>query len=202
MFERSAVIAAIEEDFERRHPGYHKSRRGGLTTLAGVMLEVRSGNLMELAAALPRDIGSAEHRYQYIERQLANPAIDASAVIRSYTLEVMERLSARGQTLILQIDQRHINDTNQVLMVSVRLRKRAVPVAWCVRSTQGNIGFPVQKELLDSVRAWIPASMSVLLAGDRFYGTAALIGWCRGAGWSYRIRLKGNLTSNSKWPAL
>lgn len=33
---RSAVIAAIEEDFELRHPGYHKSRRGGLTTLAGV----------------------------------------------------------------------------------------------------------------------------------------------------------------------
>lgn len=194
MVGRSAVIAAIEEDFNLRHPGYHKSRRGGLTTLAGVMLEVRSGNLMELAAALPREIGTADHRYQYIERQLANPAIDADAVIRPYALEVMERLSVRGQTIILQIDQSHINDTNEVLMVSVRLRKRAVPVAWRVRSTQGNIGFSVQKELLDSVRAWLPPDVSVLLAGDRFYGTAALIGWCRAAGWSYRIRLKGNLT--------
>ena len=73
MVGRSAVIAAIEEDFQCRLPGYHKSRREGLTTLAGVMLEVRSGNLMELAAAPPREIGAAEHRYQYIERQLANP---------------------------------------------------------------------------------------------------------------------------------
>ena len=33
-----------------------------------------------------------------------------------------------------------------------------------------------------------------MLAADRFYGTAQLIGWCQKAGWSYRIRLKGNLT--------
>ena len=40
----------------------------------------------------------------------------------------------------------------------------------------------------------MPPAVSVLLAGDRFYGTAALVGWCRAVGWSYRIRLKGNLT--------
>ena len=60
---QSALIKAIEEDLKRRLPGYHKSRREGLTTLAAVMLEVRSANLMELAAALPRKIGAAEHRY-------------------------------------------------------------------------------------------------------------------------------------------
>ena len=29
--------------------------------------------------------------------------------------------------------------------------------------------------------------------GDRFYGTADLIGWCQDRGWGYRPRLKGNL---------
>ena len=38
MVERSALIAAIEEDFKQRLPDYHKSRREALTTLAGVML--------------------------------------------------------------------------------------------------------------------------------------------------------------------
>jgi len=194
MIKRSALIEAIEEDFKERLPGYHKSRREGLTTLAGVMLEARSANLMELAAALPRQIGAAEHRYQYIERQLMNPAADAEAVIKPYALQAIERLAAGGQTIVLQMDQSHINDTNEVLMVSARLRKRAVPVAWRVRSTQGNIGFGVQKELLDGVLGWLPAGVAVMLAADRFYGTAQLIGWCRKAGWSYRIRLKGNLT--------
>jgi len=152
MVKRTTLIEAIEEDFEQRLPGFHKSRREGLTTLAGVMLETRSANLMELAAALPREIGAADHRYQYIERQLKNEAIDADAVIKPYALQAIELLAARGQTIVLQMDQSHINDANEVLMVSARFRKRAVPVAWRVRSTQGNIGFAVQKELLDSVR--------------------------------------------------
>ena len=194
MVKRSALVETIEEDFKQRLPGYHKSRREGLTTLTAVMLETRSANLMELAAALPREIGAADHRYQYIERQLKNETIDADAVIKPYALQAIERLASRGQTIILQMDQSHINDTNEVLMLSARLRKRAVPVAWRVRSTQGNIGFTVQKELLDSVRAWLPEGVAVMLAADRFYGTAQLIGWCQKAGWSYRIRLKGNLT--------
>ena len=69
MVKQSALAEAIEDDFNRRLPGYHKSRREGLSTLVGVMLETRSANLMELAAALPRDIGAADDRYQYIERQ-------------------------------------------------------------------------------------------------------------------------------------
>ena len=74
---RSMLAKTIEEDFKAKLPSYHKSRREGLTTLAALMLEIRSANLMELASALPREIGSADHRYQYIERQLKNEAIDA-----------------------------------------------------------------------------------------------------------------------------
>ena len=58
----SQVLRGVKEDFKQRLPGYHKSRRGGLATLTGVMLETRSANLMELAAALPREIGSKEQR--------------------------------------------------------------------------------------------------------------------------------------------
>ncbi len=149
---------------------------------------------MELAAGLPRAIGAADDRYQSIERQLMNSAIDTDMVIKSYASEVITRLAARGETIILQIDQSHINALNEVLMVSVRLRKRALPIGWRVRSTQGNIGFEVQEELLDSIRAWLPEGVAVMLAADRFYGTSMLIDWCQKAGWGYRIRLKGNLT--------
>ena len=45
----STVVAAVDSDFRLRHPDYHKSRREGLVTLVGLMLEARSANLMELA---------------------------------------------------------------------------------------------------------------------------------------------------------
>ena len=44
-----------------------------------------------------------------------------------YAFAVIERLAASGQTIVLQMDQSHINDMNEVLMLSVRLRKRALP---------------------------------------------------------------------------
>jgi hypothetical protein len=194
MTKQSALIKAIEEDFQKRHPVYHKSRREGLVTLAGTLLEVRSANLMEVSASLPREIGTAHDRYQYTERQLKNEKTDVDVTIKPYAFEVIQRLAARGETIILQMDQSHLNEWNEVLMVSVRLRKRALPVAWRVRATQGNIGFGVQKELLNSITAWLPEGVTIMLAADRFYGTAQMIGWCQKAGWSYRIRLKGNLT--------
>jgi hypothetical protein len=194
--ERCALTQAIEDDFARKHPGYHKARRHGIATLSALVLEIRTANLMELAAALPRDIGVSEDRYQYIERILKNGAIDANAALKPYAVEVIEKLAARGETVILQIDQSKINGINQVLMLSVRTRKRALPVAWRVRTTQGNIGFQDQKDLLNGVLAWMPEGIKIMLAGDRFYGTAQLIHWCQKAGWSYRLRLRGNLTLN------
>ena len=48
-------------------------------------------------------------------------------------------------------------------MVSVRMRERALPVAWWVRKTKGNIGYPIQKELLDIIKNWVPEGADVLL---------------------------------------
>lgn len=125
---------------------------------------------------------------------MKNEEIDADAVIKPSALQAIEHLASRGQTIILRMDQSHINDTNEVPMVSARARKRAAPIAWRVRSTQANIGFAVQRKLLDSVRAWLPDGVSVMRAADRRHGTAQLIGWGQKTGWSYRIRPKNNLT--------
>ena len=71
----SPLVEAIESDFKGRLPGYHKSRREGLSTLAGIVLETRSANLMELAASLPRPIGSKDHRYQDPPKLIPGPAL-------------------------------------------------------------------------------------------------------------------------------
>src|SRR5512135_1541987 len=52
----------------------------------------------------------------------------------------------------------------------------------------------MQRALLEAVVPWLPAGAAVRLMGDRFYGTADLIGWCQERSWGYRLRLKGNLS--------
>ena len=46
----ATVAAAIEEDLRGRLPAQHKKQRAGLALLTATMLDVRSANLMDLAA--------------------------------------------------------------------------------------------------------------------------------------------------------
>ena len=188
------LYSKVEADFQDRLPGFHKSRREGLCLLGSVILNTRSVNLMENAAALPREIGSVDHRYQYISRLLGNSHIDTDEVMQAYVGEIFRRQCEAGETIVLALDQSTLNEGHEVLMLSVRMRDRALPVAWRVRQTKGPIGWRVQYELLEAVHPWLPPEARVLLAGDRFYGTARLIAWCQGAGWDYRLRMKGNIT--------
>jgi hypothetical protein len=157
------------------------------------MLDARSANLMDLAAALPLEADRTDMRYQWIARFLANPLVDTDEVMAPFARQVLERQAGGGEPLALILDQSKISDRHQVLMLAVRFGERALPLAWRVEATEGAIGFEIQKALLDAVAPWVPPSASVTLLGDRFYGTADLIGWCQEREWDYRLRLKGNL---------
>lgn len=45
-----------------------------------------------------------------------------------------------NQDVVLQMDQSSLANGVEMLMVSVRLRSRALPIAWAVKQTEGNIG--------------------------------------------------------------
>ncbi len=183
----------IIEDLARRLPGQRKTQRDKLGLLVATMLEVRSANLMDLAASLPRPIKRLDKRSQWIERFLSNDLVDVDEVMAPFAREVLSRIVGSGQRLVLMIDQTQASVRHQVLMVSVRLGGRALPVAWQARRTSGAIGFSGQRNVLEAVRRLLPEGARPVLMGDRFYGSPDLIGLCRAWGWSYRLRLKGNL---------
>jgi len=186
------IVEAVAKDLEDRLPKQRATQRRKLSELVGGMLICQTPNLMELSNVLDRPTESAEARYNYVERFLKNPLVNPKVVMGAYVEDLLSRLAKHQHTLVLMIDQSKVNTTLEVLMVSVRLRKRAVPLFWIVKETKGGIGFSEQKALLEVVRSWLPEGCHVVLAGDRFYGTADLVGWCQEQGWGYRLRLKGN----------
>ena len=133
----SELYSRVQADFVDRLPGCHKSRGEGLSLIASVVLNTQSVDLMENAAALPRDIGSVDHRYQYISRVSSNSRIDADEVMCACAGELFRRLHDAGETIVPALDQSRVNRGHEALMVSVRMRDRALPVAWRVRQTKG-----------------------------------------------------------------
>ena len=68
---------------------------------------------------------------------------------------------------------------------------------WRAEKGAANIGFEGQKVVLEQMLAWLPDGVRVLLSADRFYPSAALFEWLQAHGWSYRLRLKGNVLAET-----
>lgn len=190
----SRIAKLIERDLEFRETGLSKPQQSGLADIAASVLSCRSVNTSELSAVLPRKVGDQESCFRYIHRWLSNEKIDPDKVMGGWSTELMELLSAQGQTIVLMMDQSKMSDGFEILMVSIRVKERALPVLWRVISTEGEIGFEVQEPLVRSVAGMIPPGTKVILMADRFYGTPKLVGLCKELGLGYRIRLKCNLT--------
>jgi hypothetical protein len=97
--------------------------------LVATLLDVRSANLMALAAALPRAAERIDMRCQWIARVLANPLIDCDAVMALFTHEVLARAAAVDRVEVI-LDQSKLSERHQVLMLALRFGKRALPLAW------------------------------------------------------------------------
>jgi len=187
------LAEAIKEDLLKALPHQRKTQRDKLSLLVATMLHVRSANTMDLAASLPVATERIDMRYQWISRFLGNKLVDIHEVISPFACSVLRQLKKIQSYFVLIIDQTQASSELEVLMVSIRFGQRAIPLAWCVRKTQGNIGFEDQKFLLDKVASYLPSNASAVLMGDRFFGTADLIEYCKLKNWDYRLRLKNNL---------
>src|SRR3982751_5815162 len=115
------LAETVATDMEQRLPGQRKTQRGTLALLVATMLQVRSANRMDVAACLPRPAERLDSRYQGIKRFLAKRHFVSEAGMAPYWREVLTRLSAQGQTVVLLIDQTQVTERHQAVMVAVRL---------------------------------------------------------------------------------
>jgi hypothetical protein len=145
------IADSINSELKRRLPNQRKTQRTKLALLVSTMFDVRSANLVDLAAALPREADRTDMRYQGITQRLGNPSVISDAIMEPFSREVLERAAATGEPVTLILDQSKMSDRHQVLMLALRCGERALPLAWRVEQTDGAIGFDTQKALLDAV---------------------------------------------------
>src|SRR4029453_3503339 len=108
------VAAAVQADLAARLPSQNKKQREGLALLVATALDVRSVNLMELAAALPRAAQRLGTRSQSISRLPANARWEGGAVMAPCAREVLARACAGSRALVVIIDQSKVNDAHHM----------------------------------------------------------------------------------------
>ena len=88
---------SIKAELEQLLPGQRKTQRGKLSLLVATMLDARSANLMDLAAALPLEADRTDRRCQCIAGFLANPVVDPDEVMAPFVRRGLERQASGGE---------------------------------------------------------------------------------------------------------
>src|SRR4051794_21877778 len=112
----------IKAELAQRLPRQRKTQRDKLAVLVATMLHVRSANLVEVAAGLPRESDRWNMGYQWISRFLANGLVCCDDVMAPFAREILGWLAETGEPIPLILDQTKASDHHQILMLSVRSR--------------------------------------------------------------------------------
>jgi|APFre7841882724_1041349.scaffolds.fasta_scaffold72257_1 hypothetical protein len=188
------LATEIEAGLRAAHPTLRKTVITKLALAVGAVLEAQTPNTAELANLLPLDTERQDMREQWLRRLLKNPLLSSAAVLEPWARQALAAACQHGETILLSMDQTDLGNRFAILMISLGVGHRALPLAWAVEAGPANLGFTTQQALLERVRAWLPAGAEVLLCADRFYPSVDLFQWLAAQpGWHYRLRLKGNL---------
>ena len=161
----TGLSADIRDDLMSRLPRQPKTQREKLAILVSTMLTVRSGSVMELGHGLPLSTTDSLSRFQWIKRFLRNELVDVDEVMGSYSREILQRVYESGQQPVLIIDQSTISrlERHELVMVALRVGKRAIPIAWRVYKASGSLGWREQSEVLEVARSFLPDGCNPIL---------------------------------------
>lgn len=145
--------------------------------------------LDRLGLNLPHE-AKPESIAQQFRRWLKNKHIDAQMIYDPIAREVLSKI--RYRRLRIQIDRVQIKSRQNVLMMSVRYRNRAIALAWLCLSHRGQSNQLQWQALLDYLLTILPEGLDVIILADREFGHPERLRYVESKGWDYAIRLKGN----------
>jgi len=189
------LAIAIEAGLRAAHPTLRKTVITKLALAVAAVLHARTPNTAELANLLPLPTERQDRREQWLRRLLKNPLASSRKVLEPWARQALAAASQQGQTMVLSLDQTNLGDRFAILMISLGVGGRALPLVGAVEAGPANLGFSAQEVLLEQVCAWLPTGTEVLLCADRFYPSVDLLEWLHAqSGWHDRLRLKSHFT--------
>lgn len=133
--------------------------------------------------------------FRYVDNQRITEN-QTKEIVASRLLHQLRRRLRLGaqQPLEVIIDWTSVGDY-QVLSALVGVKSRAVPVLqWAIRKWEIEISQNrLEEQFLQSLRRSIPASERTIIVADRGFGRTALFRFLKSLGFSYLIRVKGDV---------
>ena len=186
------VIYQMQTQIESLIPCFHRSHRRNLALMVVGMVYAKSVNLPQIASyAKPVDI-QLESRVQRFERVLKCRKLVPLEALKPISKRVLATLSKSSkQPLMILMDRSMINDTLNLLWISVGFGGRALPLGWILVPHEGNSDLALQQELLSWFKEILPAKAQAVIVADREFHSIRLAEWLeKELKMDYALRIK------------
>jgi hypothetical protein len=152
----------------------------------------QSVHLARIASRLPVGEAKLPSTTDRFRRFLRNAAFRVRPWYRPIAEHLLARAALSG-TIRLILDGSKVGAGQQLLMVVLAYRQRALPICWTwVRGARGHSSARQQLALLGYVHSLLPSGTSVLVVGDCEFGAIPVARQIEHWKWQYVLRQKGN----------
>lgn len=174
------------------HPTLHLKRLANWVWVVVGLIQSQSVHLSEIANHIPGE-AEAAGRIMRIRRWLASRWIVSRDLYTPIITDVLQSWAGREVTIMLDgCFIRH--KTLQILRVSLSHCYRALPLAWEVSTSKGNVELEVCDAMLDHVAQLLKRTRRVTFLADRGFRNREWARKCRELHWDYIIRIANNTT--------
>lgn len=177
-------------------PCFHKSHLENLVLLVIGIAYSRSVNLPRAATAVPYKRIQVESRVQRFERLLQCEKLVPLEALKPVAKQILKDIHRNGKgEIYVAMDRSMINDTINLLHVTVCYAGRALPLGWVRVPHDGNSDLKLQQQLLTWFKECLPAGARATIIADREFHSIFLATWIeQSLGLNFVLRIKAGTT--------
>jgi hypothetical protein len=159
-------------------PRFHKSHLDNLVLLVIGIAYSRSVSLPRAAQQAPYKRIQVESRVQRFERLVQCEKLVPLDALKPSAKKVLKSIHRYGRGEIRALlDRTLINDTINLLYISVAYGGRALPLGWVVVPHAGNSDLRLQQQLLRWFKSCLPEGARATIIADREFHSIRLATW-------------------------
>jgi len=159
--------------------------------VVGIVLG-KNAQLSQISLQIPSKAKPASIEKQ-CHRFVKNKRVDVQQFYLPFAEHILAHL---GNKITVIMDASQVGRGCMTLMVAVLYKNRAIPLTWIVyKGKKGHTTAQRHIEVLELLKAIIPAKTKVVLLGDGEYDTVDMLNWVKSIkNWVYIVRSGANIT--------
>jgi len=159
-------------------PRFHKSHLENLALLVIGIAYSRSVSLPKAAGAVPFKRIQVESRVERFERLLQCEKLLPLDALKPVARKILKSLHHGGRGRVrVAMDRTMINDTINLLFITVAYGGRALPLGWVRVPHEGSSDLKLQQQLLKWLKECLPEGAGTTIIADREFHSIHLATW-------------------------